>query len=318
MRLPQPWCLPLPFVTEPFEDEILSSWMRRIGQEYGVSLEQMARHVGLSRTTPTDIDRRLPLDDLNRLMAALRVKRTEVCGRLLQPLRSPAQSLQSSRTPIQTCASCQTKHRSLQAQGVILRAWFEFWTIECQTCRQPMSSLGPPVLHRCDPAREHPNWFYSIMPAARRGAARLRAFAYRPYSAALSPVAALDLLSKPLAPGWRHGGAAKKEPHRVAELFVPGLAELTRDVGVLIPDVWNAGRPLRLVTARTILFAALASFLKDPASSMQRVKAVMPSQPGSALERWINALPPHSWSSSTASQQGLASPKIAANLELRH
>ena len=296
----------------------MSSWMRRIGHEYGVNLEQIARHVGLSRTTPTDIDRRLPPDDLSRLATALRVERMEIYDRLLHPLRSSAQSLQSSRTPIQTCTTCRTKHHSLQAKNVILRAWFEFWTIKCKACQQLLSSLGPPLLHRCDPAREHPNWFYSIMPAARRGAARLRAFAYRPYSTTFSPVAALDLLSKPLAPGWRYDGAAKKEPHRVAELFVPGLAELTRDVGVLIPDVWNAGRPIRLVTARTILFAALASFLKDPASSMLRVKAVMPIRPGSALERWINALPPHIWSSLKASQQSLASPEIAANSGLRH
>jgi hypothetical protein len=318
LRGRQTQCLPLPFVIKPFADELLSSWMRRVGQEYGVSLQQVARHVGLSMSRPTDIDHRLQADDVSRLAVTLRVERREIRDRLLHPLLSPVRSLRSSRTPIQTCTACQREHRSARATAVILRAWFEFWSIECRACQLLLSSFGPPVLDRCNPVREHLDWFNDIMPAARRGAARLHAFARRPDGTNLSPVAVLNLLSKPLAPSWRQGAPVWQEPHRVADLFVPGLAELTRDVGVLIPDAWAPGRPVRLVTARTILFASLASFLDNPGRSMHRIRAAGPFSPGSILDQWISALPPHTRSAIAASQQNLARSEIAANSGLAH
>jgi len=163
-----------------------------------------------------------------------------------------------------------------------------------------MSSLGRPVLDRCNPAREHPNWYSGILPAARRGAARLHAFARRPFGSTLSPIAILGLLSKPRAPGTRDEAAAWHIPYRVADLFVPGLSELTRDVGILIPDIWTAKKPLRLVTARTILFAGLAYFLDDPVASIRRVREAMPFWPGSHLDCWIVASPPHTRASLAA------------------
>jgi hypothetical protein len=58
----RPWCLPLPYVTELFPDELLSSWLRRTGTEYGVSLELLARHIGLLKTKPAEIDQDLSPD----------------------------------------------------------------------------------------------------------------------------------------------------------------------------------------------------------------------------------------------------------------
>lgn len=89
-------CLPLPYVPELFADELLSSWLRRTGMEYGISLEQLARHIGLSRIRPADIDHDLSPDEIGRLAGALRAERTEILRRLHHPLRPPVCSLRAS------------------------------------------------------------------------------------------------------------------------------------------------------------------------------------------------------------------------------
>ena len=48
---------------------------------------------------------------------------------------------------------------------------------------------------------------------------------------------------------------------RLVELFVPGLSERATDD--LIPEPWTASKPVRLVTARTILLAGMTRFLRD-------------------------------------------------------
>ena len=288
----RPWCLPLPYVTELFPDELLSSWLRRTGTEYGVSLELLARHIGLLKTKPAEIDHDLSPDEIERLADAMRVERSDIRRRLHHPLRPSVCSLRADRAPIQVCATCRTRHLTAHAPSVVLRAWFEFWQIECQACQRPMSSPGSPILDRCNPAREHPNWFSGIMPTARRGAVRLHAFARRPFNVALSPVAVLRLLSKPLSSGWPDDDDPLYGVHRVADLFVPGLHELAREEGVLIPDIWTPQKPVQLVTARIILLAGLSNFLADPKASFRRVQDAADNRVSTFLERWINALPP--------------------------
>jgi hypothetical protein len=78
----------------------------------------------------------------------------------------------------------------------------------------------------------------------------------------------------------------------VADVFVPGLHELAREEGVLIPDIWTAHKPVQLVTTRIILLAGLSNFLADPKASFRRVQDAADNRVSIFLERWINALPP--------------------------
>jgi hypothetical protein len=115
-------------------------------------------------------------------------------------------------------------------EPVAIKAWFEFWRIECLHCRVPFTSVATPnLLRRCNPAREYPEWFTQILPIARIGGQRLAAFSNRPLGVPLSPTAVLNLLSMRLnirvtAAGY---GAAPDTVgwanyHCVAELFRSG------------------------------------------------------------------------------------------------
>ena len=160
-----------------------------------------------------------------------------------------------------------------------------------------MSSLGAAILDKCNPALKYPGWFSSVMPIARRGAARLHAFARRPLSVTLSPVSILCLLSRPLPLKRPENEFLRYGRYRVVDLFVPGLSELTREEGTLVPKAWTTKKPVQLVTARIILLAGLSNFLTDPAASIRRVQDAMDRRRGSFLDHWIKTLPPHAQSS---------------------
>jgi hypothetical protein len=57
---------------------------------------------------------------------------------------------------------------------------------------------------------------------------------------------------------------------RLVELFVPGLSERAGDN--LIPEPWTAQNPVRLVTARAILLAAMANFLRDHRNALALIQ----------------------------------------------
>ena len=96
-----------------------------------------------------------------------------------------------------------------------------------------------------------------------------------------------------IKPSFHHVTLKTSRLPLVADLFVPGLSELTREEGNFVSDVWTAKRPVRLVTARTVLLAGLSHFLADPVASFRRVRDAGGGRAGPILERWISALPLH-------------------------
>ena len=113
-------------------------------------------------------------DDVRRVAIALRSRPADIRNMIH---RSTARILGTTSSPLQVCSPCRARHRAQTQLPVAIRAWFEYWQIECEHCGTPFSSLGPPNLTRCNPAREEPVWFESIRPAARLGAHSLEHFA---------------------------------------------------------------------------------------------------------------------------------------------
>ena len=81
-------------------------------------------------------------------------------------------------------------------------------------------------------------------------------------------------------------------PHRMAEHFVPGLHDLCRE-DALLPTTWSEAKPVRLVTARTILLAAMPRFCDDPPHALSLIRGAGGSARYS-VERWFSGLPSHS------------------------
>jgi hypothetical protein len=181
----------LPYVPPPFPGELLSSWLRRIAAEYGLELQHLAKHLGLSVSRADDINSALSADDLSRIAVTLNAHPAEI----REMVHLPQIRVLRATTLLQICRRCQGRHRATTRLPVAIRAWFEFWRIECQHCELPFSPAGAANLDRCNPVREHPTWFEGLRPAARAGARLLAKFARRPYEGGISPTSVLRLLS---------------------------------------------------------------------------------------------------------------------------
>ena len=280
---------------------MLSSWLCRIAAEYQVGLEHLAQHLGLSACRAVDIDHVSTPEDIERAAAALSVAPAAIRGMVHRPLKTAVRRLRERYAPVQVCVPCRADHVRHTSEPVVIMAWFEYWRIECPLCRIPFSPNDGPKLDRCNPVREEPNWFAQILPYARRGAAQLATFVRQPYGSSVSPVSILRLLSMRLthsAFAAPRSTACSAEDdggghHCIAELFVAGLEPLLHREP-LLPTLWTERRPVRLVTARTILFAAMAKFLADPRAAYARIVRALDRRSRATVDRWFRGLPEHS------------------------
>ena len=261
---------PLPFVPPCFPGELLSSWLRRIAVEYGVDLPYLARHIGLPVSLASLIDHKLSLSDLRRVAIAVRSEPKELRAMVHSPL---TKVLPPTTSLLQLCLRCRAGYRATTRVPVAIRAWFEFWQIECDNCGSPFSPAGAPKLNRVNPAREEPLWFESLRRSARIGARKLADFVRRPFTTGWSPVIILRLLSMRFDTGPPADRRLRDDvaQRRVAELFVPGLAARWRLN--LVPEPWTNERPVRLVTARTILLAGMTMAFDDRAAALDVFKS---------------------------------------------
>lgn len=135
-----------------------------------------------------------------------------------------------------------------------------------------------PKLTRYNPAREDPVWFESLRPAARTGARLLASFSRRPHHGEISPIIVLQLLSTRFdAIRFAHKPVASQclfdqfVARWLAELFVPGFSERTNHD--LIPEPLTTNKPVRLVTARTILLPGMANLLRDRRRAVELIQS---------------------------------------------
>lgn len=102
----------LAFVPAMIPGKVLSSWLRRIAAEYGVSLERLAEHLLLSEFRPTQIDHASTRDDIERTAAALSVAPAEIRAMVHRPLDAQVGRLRETYAPVQVCAWCRPTTRA--------------------------------------------------------------------------------------------------------------------------------------------------------------------------------------------------------------
>lgn len=173
---------PLPYTPCPFPAELLSSWLKRAAAEFGVSLTHLAHHLRPPVSIADKIDVGLKEADVRRVARAIRSSDHGIRAMLRQPLKVEVRALVASRRLIQFCPPCLARHAGMTSEPMAIKAWFEYWQIECAHCRIPFASMAPMNLRRCNLAREDPEWFNQILPAVRMSALRLADFARRPSS----------------------------------------------------------------------------------------------------------------------------------------
>jgi len=139
----EPPAKPLPVIVKTIVDELLSSWLRRTGQIYGVSARDVLRHFGV---TPPEalrlMDFAQPLEIKARLAWCLRTNVTRI-RRASHPV-SIKRSIGhiAIEAPFFNCLTCARKRQTNVPCHPVSRSWYESWRIACGFCGRPFH-LGP-------------------------------------------------------------------------------------------------------------------------------------------------------------------------------
>jgi len=143
----------LPVVLPTLADELLSSWVGRHADFYGVSGGQLLRHYSLEAATLRALDLKLTSYDRCQLAHLFRYDPRAIRNMTQSRGRPQPAGLIATIRPMQVCRRCITRHRGEPATcGARLRSWMEGWRIGCPVCGASMTDARPlDLLTRADP-----------------------------------------------------------------------------------------------------------------------------------------------------------------------
>jgi TniQ len=145
---------PFPVVLPALPDELLSSWLQRHADFYGVSGGRLLRHCGLDAMSLRSLDFTLTAYNQRRLARALRSDQRVIRKMMQSCGRSRPEGLIATDRPMQVCKRCRGRHQAEpETRGARLRSWMEGWRLSCPLCGTHLEDSRPlNLLMRADPA----------------------------------------------------------------------------------------------------------------------------------------------------------------------
>jgi hypothetical protein len=248
----------LPGVLPPLADELLSSWVSRHADFYGISGGQLLRHYLLNAATLRELDLKLTSYDQRQLAYLFRYDPRAIRN-MTQSRGQPRPSgLIATNRPMQVCRRCITRHRAEPAtRGARLRSWMEGWWIGCPVCGAAMVDARPlDLLTRADPRDA---LLVSVAEPARRGE-QLMTRAIRRRRKGSPFVVLMRSLLLPRASPTR-GASFGDEIPRLLDIIVPGF---DRFLHRLYPAFRRPGTLLLPLNVRIPVLAGVARVASQP------------------------------------------------------
>ncbi len=249
---------PFPVVLPALPDELLSSWIQRHANFYGVSGGRLLRHCGLDAVSLRSLDLILTAYDQRRLAHALRSDQRVIRKMMQSGGRTGPDGLIATDRPMQICRHCRGRHQAEpETRGAWLRSWMEGWRLRCPLCGTPLEDSRPlNLLTRADPAdpllaevAEHAAEGELIM-----GQAVRRERAGRPF---------VTLMRSLLLPRARpQQGLPVADIPRLLELVVPGFDDFLRHSN---PSFRRPGTLLLPMSIRIPVLAGVSRVARRPA-----------------------------------------------------
>ncbi|WP_353000328.1 TniQ family protein [Mesorhizobium sp. M0808] len=126
---------PLPVILKPVPDELLSSWITRHADFYGVAPLTMLRHAMPEATSLRQTDTNLGPTAAVGIARLFRTQPSTILAMTTSGFPKSAAQLVAPRA-IQCCIPCCEQNRSRGAATAVQRSWTEGWRITCPVCRQ--------------------------------------------------------------------------------------------------------------------------------------------------------------------------------------
>jgi len=257
-------------------DELLSSWLRRHANFYGVSGGRLLRHCGVDAASMRSLDLALSAHDQRQIAHAFRSdpwvlrQMTQSRGR-----RRPAVLIATDR-PMQVCARCRRSHwAEPETRGAQLRSWMEGWRLSCPVCGSAVEDARPMNrLSRADPADP---LLVTVAERATEGE-RIMGQAVRRESPNGPLTTLMRSLLLPRARPQQISSIA--DIPRLLDVVVPGFDEFLRNAS---PCFRRPGTLLLPMSVRIPVLAGVASVAGRPAYWAERLLGVVDDSHRSGL-----------------------------------
>ena len=124
----------LPLIAPPRVDELLSSWLTRIAQDYYIPPRGLLTHMGLSSPSVERLDLTMTLDQAIAMSGFVRQPADAIIGMTHTKLPADCQTLVRVKHPQQSCRSCGSQLKRDDAAGAVLKSWMQGWRVTCRAC----------------------------------------------------------------------------------------------------------------------------------------------------------------------------------------
>ena len=176
----------LPIVVNPIADEVLSSWLTRIAQDYFVPPRSLLTHMGLSVPSVERLDVSLTFGQAIAISGFVHRPPDAILAMTHVRLPRDCQKLVRLKYPQQTCRSCALQHKRDGAATAVLKSWMQGWRVTCRTCGGLLDEVWT--------SRGGALPFPELRDAARAGEGLIEAYAKRDQRFAISPATMMRLL----------------------------------------------------------------------------------------------------------------------------
>ena len=251
----------LPIVVTPLADEVLSSWLTRIAQDYFVPPRTLLAHMGLSAPSVEKLDVSLTFAQAIAISGFVHRPPDAILEMTHVRLPADCQKLVRLKHPQQTCRPCALQHKRDGAATAILKSWMQGWRMTCRTCGGLLDDIwttsdGVPP-------------FAGLREAARAGEAHVEAYANQKRRFPISPATMMRLLLLRRRPTPEECRNSPGEARHLIGTLIANFDEAVDDHGLSNFIGRTAVLPM---TIRLAILAALSTVMADPIPQLSKLR----------------------------------------------
>jgi len=250
-------------IAPPRADELLSSWLTRIAQDYYIPPRSLLTHMGLSSPSVERLDLTLTFAQAIAMSGFVRQPPGAIIGMTHAKLPADCQMLVRVKHPQQSCRSCASQLRRDGAAGAVLKSWMQGWRVTCRACGGAIKDVWS------DEDRAAPTVLSQYQDEARAGEEIVEAYAERRRSLQVSPATMLRLLLLRRRPTPQEVRDQPEFPRRLIGTVISDFDTVADDRGLNTAIGRSTVLPMII---RLRLLAGLALVMKNPLEQLSRLR----------------------------------------------
>jgi hypothetical protein len=253
----------LPLIAPLHADELLSSWLMRIAQDYYIPPRSLLTHMGLSSPSVERLDLTLTFAQAIAISGFVRQPPDAIIRMTHAKLPTDCQSLVRVKYPQQSCRSCASQLKRDGAAGAVLKSWMQGWRVTCRACSGAIADVWSDV------NRAGFGAYDQFEDEARAGEKIVEGYVGKRQSFPVSPATVLRLLLLRRRPTPQEIRDQPELPRRLIGTVIPDFDAIADDHGLNTAIGRSAVLPMII---RLRLLAGLAVVMKNPLEHLSRLR----------------------------------------------